>query len=508
MLYHVRNQKMETKNGVVEKQIQREDIHRRGNLILGKASRILSETPLIQEKPWKANDLQKVRTFFTEAAPFAHHEVFPDFWEHSLLASIYARKLAEYVNSDQLDPLEAEALALCHDSGRLVVPSEYGLNDIVAELAAKHVGIKRDEIGKEPPLARILGIFSPAIRGVADLSVPQRLFQIADNLGKFKKGQEDKVLITTEDLPFLSSRGYRDSAWTITRASLRAIRQSGKQEWANSLVVENVGWLQREFGVNFGKLRDEVLAEFNRDDNQRWLLSVRHAQESLNRDIDIQLGRPKIKFIVFDVGGVLVKTIEPDLEQSISRQLNLDTSKVHEAFSIFFSKEMMASGITEEKLLEIFLGRLGVPMASLEDARGLFAHPEICKPVAGMQNLIADIANKSGTTSIVFSDSILPLAKSVSGSVLALYPQFSPDRVFISSVLKSSKMGGDAYGKILELLGNPDPQTVLFVDDKLTYSSAARIKFNMRGFTFEGDAAKGEASTQRLKRELASAQIL
>ena len=266
--------------------------------------------------------------------------------------------------------------------------------------------------------------------------------------------------------------------------------------------------MQKEFGIDFGKLRDEVLAEFNRDDNQGWLLSARHAQESLNRDIDIQLGRPKIKFIVFDVGGVLIETIEPDLEQLISRQLNLDTSKVHEAFSIFYSKEMMAAEITEEKLLKMFLGRLGVSMTSMEDFRGLFAHPEICKSIAGMQNLIADIANKSEITLMVFSDSILPLAKSVSGGVLALYPRLSPDRVFISSVLKSSKMGGDAYAKILEQFGNPDPQTVLFVDDKLTYSSAARIKFNMRGFTFEGDAAKGEASAQRLKRELASAQIL
>jgi len=162
----------------------------------------------------------------------------------------------------------------------------------------------------------------------------------------------------------------------------------------------------------------------------------------------------------------------------------------------------------EEKLLKMFLGRLGVSMTSMEDLRGLFAHPEICKSTAGMQNLIADIANKSEITLMVFSDSILPLAKSVSGGVLALYPRLSPDRVFISSVLKSSKMGGDAYAKILEQFGNPDPQTVLFVDDKLTYSSAARIKFNMRGFTFEGDAAKGEASAQRLKRELASAQIL
>ena len=500
---------METKKEQIpDKKIQREDIHRRGGLILEKARMFLRETPLVLERPWDRADIERIRAFFVEAAPFAHHEVFPDFWEHSLLAAIYARKLAESAEVGELDPSEAEALALCHDLGRLVVPSEYGLNDIVAELAAKRIGIKKDETGKEPPLARILGVFSPAIRGVFDLSVPQRLLQVADYLGRFKKGQEDKVLITTEDLPFLSSRGYRDSAWAIARASLRALRQPGKEEWVNSLVVEDVRWLQKEFGIDFGKLRDEVLAEFNRDDNQRWLLSARHAQESLNRDIDIQLGRPKIKFIVFDVGGVLIETIEPDLEQLISRQLNLDTSKVHEAFSIFYSKEMMAAEITEEKLLKMFLGRLGVSMTSMEDLRGLFAHPEICKSTAGMQNLIADIANKSEITLMVFSDSILPLAKSVSGGVLALYPRLSPDRVFISSVLKSSKMGGDAYAKILEQFGNPDPQTVLFVDDKLTYSSAARIKFNMRGFTFEGDAAKGEASAQRLKRELASAQIL
>lgn len=93
------------------------DLGERAPFILKAANRNLRETALVGEREWSENDVERVKQFLIEASPYAHEKIRPSYWEHILLASIYARSIAERVASPSIRPYEAQTLALLHDVG-------------------------------------------------------------------------------------------------------------------------------------------------------------------------------------------------------------------------------------------------------------------------------------------------------------------------------------------------------------------------------------------------------
>ena len=92
--------------------------------------------------------------------------------------------------------------------------------------------------------------------------------------------------------------------WPSEKRGIEALEQ-GKQALAITLVIEEIEWLEKNYKIDFTALREEVLQEFQKPENQNWLLQARNAQENLNPKFDELLGRPPVKTVIFDFGDVL-----------------------------------------------------------------------------------------------------------------------------------------------------------------------------------------------------------
>ena len=264
------------------RQEERRDIKIRGPIIERLAKTYLSETPLVQERPWEENDIEKIKQFFLETAPYSHPRVFPSYWDHIVLTGLYARNLAREMKIPGYDPLQAQALGLIHDIGRLLVPHRYYRNDIAAELLLKAVGIRPELAAQEYPAARILGRGDNA-RSIEDITGPQRIIDIADNLGRTNHLGK---LFTLDDLDTYVSQQperYKDTVFPSETWGIHQLTKGGKQKLGERLVKAEIEWMRSE-GVDIDRIRDEIASSFNSPQNQDFLNTLKAAQKQQKTD--------------------------------------------------------------------------------------------------------------------------------------------------------------------------------------------------------------------------------
>lgn len=241
-------------------------------LVLAKSESVkggIQDTALVQDRPFDSSDVTQVRLFLTSAAPYTGKKLFPNYWEHILLTSVYAKILAERVGA--IDPYQSEVVGLLHDVGRLVVPHRYGRNDAVGKVFLTRAHVRLGIVDSIAPLDRILGM-QRSIRGVEDLTLEQRINHIADNLGR---RDANGVLLTVEGILQLSSgRRYTNPIWPSEKNALDYLNREGREEWANQLVCNEALYFMIQNGVDFDEVKEAVDAEFNKADNQEWLRKV------------------------------------------------------------------------------------------------------------------------------------------------------------------------------------------------------------------------------------------
>lgn len=260
------------------RQEERKDIKARGPIIEGLARKYLAETPLTQERPWEEKDIEKIKQFFLESAPHSHPKLYPSYWEHIILTGLYARNLAREMNIPGYDPLQAQVLGLIHDIGRLLVPHRYYRNDIAAGLLLKDIGIRPEVMAKEHPVARVLGR-GTRVKSIEDITEPQRVIDIADNLGR---RTQEGVLFTADDIESYSSgqpERYKNTVFPSETWAIHQLAESGKQKLGEELIEAEINWM-RESGVDVERIRAEVTASFNSPQNQDFLSALKNAQSS------------------------------------------------------------------------------------------------------------------------------------------------------------------------------------------------------------------------------------
>lgn len=487
------------------RQIERKDTSLRVDLISSIARKRLGSTALVRNKKWGESDVDVARQFLVEVAPYGHPKINPSYWDHLLLASIYGRKLALQVGIN-IDPHEAEVLGFLNDIGRLAIANRYGRNDVAAHVIWSRVGLRREVGEKLVPLARILGRGNP-IEGIDDMTEGQRVNDVSDNLGKKRA---DGSLFTIQDvINYDPTQVYYGQMWPSERLATKALTRGGRAQLANKLFLEEVDWLKRDFGIEFSSLRSDVENVYNEEENQRWLLSVLNAQETLNPRIDKELGRPAVKNVVFDFGGVLIKNSDNDLANSMSAKLGCSPEEILKTIGDL-SDEGMPGSINEEEFLRRFFDSLNRVMPStVEEARNYFVYPENYQPMEGMQNLVHEIKVWDNVQVYVLSDCIASVAGVNLEQLRKLYPEFPEENIFFSCKIGASKRGNQAFAfkKFLEMT-KLDPRSCLFIDDKETYSTAARSLYNMRDFTFRGNPYSDTTASQRLQEELKIAGII
>lgn len=500
---------MEIGEDKVTLQSERSDYKLRGPIIEVKLKEFFSTTALVEKRPFTEDDIKTIRNSYLEVAPFAYNRVYPNYWEHCLYSSIFARKIAEQVNSDQLGSLEAEALAFIGDDGSIAVPHRYARKNIVNDIFDKHIGIRKDLLEKQPPVLgilglRVVGFNKQEVHSLDDLALPQIIMDVADNLGKINADGKPKTVQEAIEYARAQPQTYKGGVFPSERAGLRALTEGNKGKFGTDLLEGEINYLRDKFGIDINDITDLAYGEYMLKQNQQWLLEVKQAQESLDPAVDEALGRPPIKIVIFDAGGVLMKDPDPVLFSLLAEFFDSSYDEIAAAMNDL-NPDAFSNKMGEEEYLKEFWRRMEKPYPSEIDlARKPFIHPEIYQPMEGMQEILQRLSENPNIHLCVLSDSIHVITPAVLAWIKENYPQISADHIFISSLINASKRdrGGLAFRVALEKLGVKDPQTIVFVDDKESYSTTARAEYNMRSMRFAGNDSK------RLKSEFEKVKLI
>jgi FMN phosphatase YigB (HAD superfamily) len=497
--------------GMREKRVtERAAIVRREDAIIGKTKDMLVGTALVDSsKEWKQNDVDAVREMLISVAPFADPKIRPAFWRSTLLASIYQRKIAEKAQIDDLQPKEAESIGLIHDVGKLISP-RYFVAELVQDKWAADTGIRRDIMEKIHDVPGVLGVNAEPIFDLEETSVSQRIHDVADNLGKLNADGTLFDVNQLEEYATGQSKRYGGNAlWPSEQQALLALTEDGKQSLSIHLTLAEIAFLQRTYGIDFYQLREEVMEEYQQPENQEWLARAMDAQESLDPLIDEKLERPSVKTVVLDIGGVLLGSRDTEISTSIADSLDVPEEKVLEALWSL-DPDGKAGQISHDDYLAAFYNHVNVPLPEdAAQARIPFVQPDIYTPIEGMPSII-DRLRRSDVAVYLLSDLIAPVGETVREKVAELYPGIDQDKILFSYELGASKLDGSAFPALLDRLDNPDPASVLFIDDREEFTNAASGTHGLRRFHFrEGrDNSDHRTGIDRLEDELELAEII
>ncbi len=472
-------------------QSEKADFRLRGPIIEGKLKSRFSETALVEARPFTETDIEILHEAYLEVAPYAYNKLYPNYWEHCLYSSILARKIAESVGSDQLKPLEAEALAFIGDDGSIAVPHRYARKNIINDMFDKYIGIRTELTVKLPPVLKILGlkvfeINNETAHSIDDFTLPQIILDMPDNLGKINPDGNPRTIQQAIEYARNQPQTYAGGVFASERAGLRALTEKGKQRFAIDFLEEEINYLSSNFGVDINEVIQSAYQEYLSGQNQDWLLKVKQSQETLDPRLDKALGRPPIQTVIFDAGGVLMKDADPALFRSLARFFDCSYEEIISVMDEL-NPDAFGNKISEEGYLKRFWDRMGKNYPEQIDlARKPFIHPEIYHQMEGMQEIIEGLSINPNIQLYVLSDSIHVVTPLVISWIGKNYPQIPPDHIFISSLINVAKRdkGGPAFRVVLERLGKPDPQTIVFIDDKEPYTTTARAGYNIRSMRF------------------------
>lgn len=483
-------------------QAERADVKLRGPVITKVLRDDLAATALVQERSFSSADVGLVRQAMLQAAPFAHPKVFPSYWEHILYSSITARYIAGRIRSDQLQPYEAEILQLLEDVGSLIEPHHYFRKNVINSLLYKNIGIRPDLTAKHPPIPEILGR-GQAVNTIDALTLPQIILDLVDNIGKLNADGTPFSISQMRKYDETQPGRYTGGIFASERFGRRALTEGGKQKLAIDLVFGEIELLKAK-GVDIEQICQDAFEEFSLPENQRYLRNLKQAQESLDPKVDQLLGKPPIKTIAFDAGGVLFRDANPDLFRGLARFFNRSYDDVIFVMNNLNPKAF-GNKIGEEEYLRRFWEQMGKQFpGNLDKARAPFIQPAIYHPKEGMTDLVKTLAQNPEVQLYILSDCIHAITPTLFKWIVNTYPQISPEHIFISSQINAAKKesNNSAFQYLLERLGNPKPQSVLFIDDNPVYTTNARAKYDIRSMHFTDN------DPQRLKEELTRAKLI
>lgn len=497
---------MERRQDNILLQSERADFKLREPIIEEKLKDFFLQTALVEKRPFTQTDIETLHQAYLDVAPFAYNKLYPNFWEHCLYSSILARKIAEKVGSDELEPLEAEALAFIGDDGSIAVPHRYARKNIINDILDKDIGIRRELLAKQPPVLKIIGlrvfkINNQEAESIDDFTLPQIILDVADNLGKINQDGNPRTVDQANEYAKNQPQTYAGGIFPSEKAGLRALTEKGKQQFAIGLLLDEIKYLFEVFGVDVNELIQLAYQEYLSENNQDWLLNIKQSQETLDPTVDKTLGRLPIQTVVFDAGGVLMKDSDPALFRALADYFDCSYEEIV-AVMDELNPDAFSNKISEEEYLKKFWARIGRQYpGQIDEARKLFTHPEIYQVIDGMQEIVEGLSNNPDVQLYVLSDSIHVVTPPVISWIRENYPQIPLENILISSNIGASKRdrGCPAFKKILERLREPEPETIVFIDYKEPYTTIARAGYGIRSIRF----AVNDPSRLRLEFEKA-----
>lgn len=481
-------------------------------ILLQAGEHYLRNTAFVKDEPWSEEDVTRTRNFLIDVAPFTHPKVNPSYWEHLILASIYAREIAHKINLPNLNPHEAESLLLLHDIGRLVIPHRYLRNDLIANRLFLRMGVKQEYLQKQTDMLKILGLSSTPYTDINDIPDVQKIIDVADNIGKKDK---DGNLFNIESMvhyDLAQPTRYIAGVWPSENAGKKAL-VDGKQRLAIQLVLEQIDWLRQTFGIDFDKLREEVATEYSLPHHQELLMILKNNQETLDSNVDQLLGKPPVKAVVFDIGNVLLcgpggRNLDEAFMEKAASDLNTNAENVTQAITKIVEAGMLGK-ITEEENLRFAWQYMNLePPNSLEKLRAPFVQPDVYIPDKTLQKLIQQLAQNPNLEIYVLTDGILPLSTVAFDLFNRYYLPIDKKRYLISNEIGAWKRDGGAFKAMFDRLGDIDPLSTLLIDDSETNISMFRSQFGGRGLTYRGNPYQNISAQQRTVEEFQKAKLI
>lgn len=251
---------------------------RRYRIICKLAARYFKDSGLTSQKPWGLSDERLTLEFLLEASRYSHPKVFDSFPVHLMASSIMAGKIAKILDSPELRPTEARVLLLLHDIGSLIDPGVYLEKDLVGQRILFKSGVAQKYIEKLPDIKGILGLTRHPIEDINDISLPQIVIDVSDNLGKPKKSGRlptlNEIVVYARSQPARYSLVKPVGKWTLL--GIKKLK-AGRQKNAIKLLKEEVLFLKKK-GVDFGILREEVAKEMGKRENKEWIKKFQKAR--------------------------------------------------------------------------------------------------------------------------------------------------------------------------------------------------------------------------------------
>lgn len=261
-------------------QTERADFKIRGPLIVNTLRDKLAGSALVEEIPFRDKDVQMAREAMLLAAPYAHPKVFPSYWEHIVYSSILARHIAQEIGSEELLPFEAEVLSFMGDDGSLAVPHIYYRKNVVSLLFDKNIGVRPELIAKQPPIPEILGR-KTAIQSIDDLSLPQIILDLADNLGKLNSDGTPFSISQMQRYDEKQSKRYTGVIFSSEKFGRRALTEGGKQKVAIDLVFAEMDFVKSTSDITIEEICKKAYEEFCLPENQTYLNKLKQTPKIL-----------------------------------------------------------------------------------------------------------------------------------------------------------------------------------------------------------------------------------
>ena len=502
----------------LERRDEWDKVNRKIEIAVQIGCEVLADTAMVTNKPWEESDVAASDSYLLKIAPLISPEVYPGpgLSGHLRHARIYHQKLTEKIIEGsrvrnipipELSPDEEAFIGDFHDLGRILDP-EYYTNDRVSTILLSNLGARPEFMAKFYPMDTILGR-SPAVTSMEDLTLAQRIADVADNMAKSKNGIPFTSEGMAEYCKSTASKRYQAKEYgrPSERWGLNAMT-SGRANLAAQITLDTMDWMAQEFGIDFEQLGQEVYAELMLPEHQEWISKFEDGRETLDPRYDRLLHRPPIKTVVFDAGGTLLEHADPRLIQELCSHFNCDQEKVLEIFGKL-NPPSMAGEISERVYYELFYKEFGqTPPDLLEEARKPFHLPDSFQPMEGMQEVVDLLSRNHELKLFILSDAIEAITPSFSPRLRELFPQIKPENILISNQIRASKKqpGAKAFAKLLEKVGAVDPQSILFIDDNEAYPWVARSQYKIRGFHFRG--TNNLSATSRLRNELELAKLI
>ncbi len=185
----------------------------------------------------------------------------------------------------------------------------------------------------------------------------------------------------------------------------------------------------------------------------------------------------KIEAVIWDMGGVLIRTIEPSFRRDLSKWLNMSEA---ELYALVFESESARRAtlglISEQEHWNILQGRLGLNNEDMQDFRAAFW--------AG-DDLDRQLYDYIGSLRACFRTGLLSNAWSgVRQMMSSAYDLLSVFDVSIfSAEVGLAKPDPAIYHRMLEMFNLP-PEKAVFIDDvKVNVESARQV--GIHGIVFQ-----------------------